>query len=99
MTDQPQAQTKLLRFPKLEMAEIDNLAREWCKAKHIIVMLDPIAKQFAMDVANKAIREVMMDIIERAAAKKCAQATTQPGAATPQPPQERKSSLVLTDAD
>jgi hypothetical protein len=93
-----QKQIAKVTFPRVQRAEIDRLATEWCKAKHVIVLLDDAAKTFAMDVANHVIRDVMTQIIESAAAKKRSQ--TKPGAVSPQPPPEapkQKGSIVLTD--
>jgi hypothetical protein len=85
-------------IPTVARAEIDRLATEWCKAKHVVVMLDDVAKQFATDVANLILKNYLEDVMQRVAAKKAA-AT---GASVPTPdaapaPPKAKSSLVLTD--
>jgi hypothetical protein len=41
---------------KITRTEVDRLATEWCKAKHVVVMLDDVSKNFAMDVANKVLQ-------------------------------------------
>ena len=88
---------------KITRAEVDRLALEWCKAKHVVVMLDDVSRNFAMDIANKVLESFVQSIQEIQAAKKSAAkgepapanlpaATAIDGSGTP-----GKSSLVLTD--
>ena len=74
-------------IPQIDRKEIDKLASEWCKAKHVVVMLDDVAKQFACDCSNIVLKNYLESVLERVAAKKAA------GAPAP----VKKSSLVLTD--
>ena len=76
-------------IPQIDRKEIDKLASEWCKAKHVVVMLDDVAKQFAYDCSNIVLKNYLESVLERVAAKKAA------GAPAPAP--VKKSSLVLTD--
>ena len=78
---------------KITLSEVSRLATEWCKAKHIVVILDDVAKQFATDVANKALSDFIATLREQVAAKKAAKA----GAASVAPAPV-KSSIVLTDS-
>jgi hypothetical protein len=78
---------------KIERAEIDKLSLEWCKAKHVVVMIDEVSRQFATDVANLVLKNFIDDIATRVAAKKVAKGEIVP---TPEP-EIKKSSLVLTD--
>jgi hypothetical protein len=80
---------------KITRAEVDHLATEWCKAKHVVVMLDDVSKNFAMDVANKVLQSFIQDIAERAAAKKAAKG--EPAQAAVAAPEVKKPSIILTD--
>lgn len=80
---------------EITRAEVDRLALEWCKAKHIVVMVDDVARQFAQAVANKVLRDFVLSIAEIQAAKKAAAKGEPAPTATPAP--AAKSSLVLTD--
>jgi hypothetical protein len=77
-------------IPQIDRKEIDKLASEWCKAKHVVVMLDDVAKQFACDCSNIVLKNYLESVLERVAAKKAA-------AGAPAPAPVKKSSLVLTD--
>lgn len=81
---------------KITRAEVDSLATQWCQAKHIVVMLDDVAKNFAMDVANKVLQSFIQDIADRAAAKKAA-AKGEPAPAAAAAPEVKKPSIILTD--
>lgn len=81
---------------EITRAEVDRLALEWCKAKHVIVMLDDTARQFAQAVANKVLRDFVLSIAEIQAAKKAA-AKGEPAPAAAPAPEVKKSSIVLTD--
>jgi hypothetical protein len=80
---------------EIARAEVDRLALEWCKAKHVVVMLDDVSRNFAMDVANKVLRDFVLSIAEIQAAKKAAKG--EPARAANVVPEVPKSSLVLTD--
>jgi hypothetical protein len=82
---------------QITRAEVDRLALEWCKAKHIVVMIDDVGRNFAMDVANKVLNSFIQDIAERAAAKKAAAKGEPAPAAAVAEPEVKKSSIVLTD--
>jgi hypothetical protein len=81
-------------IPTVARAEVDRLATEWCKAKHVVVMLDDVAKQFATDVANLILKNYLEDVMQRVAAKK---ATGTPSATVAPAPMKTTSTLVLTD--
>lgn len=81
---------------KITRAEVDILATEWQKAKHVVVILDDVSKNFAMDVANKVLQSFIQDIAERAAAKKAA-AKGEPAQAAVAAPEVKKPSIILTD--
>ena len=72
--------------------EVKRLSAEWQKSKHIVVILDDVAIQFATDVANKVLQDFVQSIAEIQAAKK-AKAV---GQSVPVP-EVKKSSIVLTD--
>ena len=75
-------------------AEVQRLASEWQKAKHIVVILDDVAIQFGVDLANKVLQDFVQSIAEIQAAKKAKVA----GQPAPTPVSEvKKSSIVLTD--
>jgi hypothetical protein len=80
---------------EITKAEVQRLATEWQKAKHVVVMIDDIGIQFAMDVANKVLRDFVQSIAEIQAAKKAA-AKGEPAPAAA-PAEVKKSSIVLTD--
>jgi hypothetical protein len=80
---------------EIARAEVDRLALEWCKAKHVVVMIDDVSRNFAMDVANKVLRDFVLSIAEIQAAKKAAKG--EPARAANVVPEVPKSSLVLTD--
>lgn len=80
---------------EITRAEVDRLALEWCKAKHVVVMIDDVSRNFAMDVANKVLRDFVLSIAEIQAAKKAAKG--EPARAANVVPEVPKSSLVLTD--
>jgi UDP-glucose 4-epimerase len=82
---------------KITRAEVDSLATQWCQAKHIVVMLDDVSKNFAMDVANKVLQSFIQDIADRAAAKKAAAKGEPAQAAAAAAPEVKKSSIILTD--
>jgi hypothetical protein len=82
---------------KITRAEVDRLALEWCKAKHIVVMIDDVGRNFAMDVANKVLDSFIQDIAERAAAKKAAAKGEPAPAAAVAVPEVKKPSMILTD--
>lgn len=81
---------------EITRAEVDRLSLEWCKAKHVVVMIDDVGRNFAMDVANKVLRDFVLSIAEIQAAKKAA-AKGEPAPATAAVPEVKKSSIVLTD--
>jgi len=81
---------------EITKAEVQRLASEWQKAKHVVVMLDDVAIQFATAVANKVLRDFVLSIAEIQAAKKAA-AKGEPAPTTAPAPEEKKSSIVLTD--
>lgn len=74
-------------IPTISREEVDRLATVWCKSKGIIVILDDVAKQFAVDVSNKALADFIKSMAESVAAKKAPAA----------PPQPAPSRIVLTD--
>lgn len=78
-------------IPQITRVEIDRLATEWCKAKHVVVMLDEVSKQFTLDVSNLVLRDFVQSMADQVAAKKAA------ATGTPAPTPVKKSSLVLTD--
>ena len=78
-------------LPVITRAEIDSLATQWQKAKHIVVILADVAKQFALDAANLVLKNFVEQLAEQVAAKKAAAKGEAPVAAP------KKSSLVLTD--
>jgi hypothetical protein len=86
-----------IRRYEITRAEVDRLALEWCKAKHIVVMIDDVGRNFAMDVANKALNSFVQEIAENAARKKAAAKGEPAPAAAVAEPEVKKSSIVLTD--
>lgn len=80
---------------QITKAEVDRLATEWCKSKHVVVIIDDVAKSFALDLCNKVLGDFIQDMVEKQAAKK-AKASGQP--APPPAPEVKKSSIVLTDS-
>ena len=83
---------------EITRAEVDRLALEWCKAKHVVVMIDDVGRNFAKDVADKVLRDFVLSIAENRAAKKAA-ATGEPAqtAAVVATPEVKKPSIILTD--
>ena len=57
-----------MTYPKIDRAEIDRLATEWCKSKHVVVILDDVAKQFATDAANLILKNFVDSCKEKAEA-------------------------------
>ncbi len=82
-------------LPVIDRKEIDGLASQWQKAKHVVVMLDDVAKQFACDACNLVLKNFVQQLAEQLAAKKAAAAGEKPAA--PAAPAVAKPSLVLTD--
>lgn len=81
-------------FPTIGRNELDKLATEWCKSKHVVVMIDEVSRQFALDVANLVLKNFVLSMAENVAAKKAA------AAGNPLPEAAKivkKSSLILTD--
>ena len=83
---------------EITKAEVQRLALEWQKSKHVVVMIDDIGITFAMDVANKVLRDFVLSIAEIQAAKKAA-AKGEPAqtAAVVATPEVKKPSIILTD--
>jgi hypothetical protein len=81
---------------EITRTEVDRLALEWCKAKHVVVMLDDVARNFARDIANKVLRDFVQSIAEIQAAKKAA-ATGEPAPAAAPAATPTKPSIILTD--
>jgi hypothetical protein len=78
-------------IPKIDRAEVDRLAQEWCKAKHIVVMIDDVGRQFALDVANSVLRDFVHTIAAKVAVERSVDQPEVPVQAT------SKNSIVLTD--
>lgn len=85
-------------LPTVDRKEIDRLATEWCKSKHVVVMLDDVAKAFATDVANIVLRSYLESVLLKQAQKKAA-AEGKPAPAAVVAAPAKKSSLVLTDCN
>jgi len=81
-------------IPTVERKEIDMLATEWCKAKHVVVMIDEVSRQFALDAANLILKNFVLSMAEAVAARKAAAAGNPPPEAAKI---VKKSSLILTD--
>ena len=78
-------------IPTISKEEVDRLATVWCKSKGIIVILDDVAKAFAVDVANKALGDFVKQLAEQMAAKKAA------AAGVPEVPAPAPSKIICTD--
>ncbi len=59
-------------LPTVERKEIDILATQWCKHKGVMVILDDVAKQFALDVSNLVLKNFILSMAESVTAKKAA---------------------------
>jgi len=83
-------------MPRIERAEIDKLATEWCKAKHVVIMIDEVSRQFACDVANLVLKNFVDSMAEAVAARKAA-AVGNPSPETAKIVKKPTSSIILTD--
>jgi hypothetical protein len=92
-----QPQQRMLKIPQITAQEVDSLATEWCKAKHVVVMIDQVSRQFALDVANKVLRDMFMNLIAQAAAKRGGPPPVGPQPTVNAPKQP--SRIKLTDGD
>ena len=81
-----------MTYPKIDRAEIDRLATEWCKSKHIVVIMDDVSRQFAADVANL----VLKNFVDECKAKAEAAAKAKLKASNAIVPEEPKSKSLVT---
>jgi len=84
-----------MAMPVITRAEIDSLATQWCKAKHVVVIIDDVSKQFALDAVNLVLKNFVIQLAEQVEAKKAAAKAVANGEVPVVP--VKKSSLVLTD--